>query len=153
MNKIWSLYILRCKDNTLYTGITTNVERRFNEHNSQGKLSAKYVRGRAPLKLIYNREIGNQSNALIIENKFKRLSKLEKANWITSRSMLHSAATKLNEELFMPVKKKVVKKRIVILRCFYFCVHMFHVELMDLKRHLFAANVPCGTLIRCEYID
>jgi putative endonuclease len=49
-NKCWFVYILECNDGTLYTGITTNVERRLNEHNTS-KRGAKYTRTRRPVKL------------------------------------------------------------------------------------------------------
>ena len=62
MDKRWSVYILRCKDGSLYTGITTDVEERFKAHNS-GK-GAKYTRGRGPLELVYTEECADKSEAL-----------------------------------------------------------------------------------------
>ncbi len=74
----WYVYIIRCSDNTLYTGITTDVSRRFNEHNAQGRKTAKYLRGKFPLKLVFQLYVGNKSLALKIEYKIKALSKYEK---------------------------------------------------------------------------
>ncbi|MEX0323784.1 MAG: GIY-YIG nuclease family protein [Puniceicoccaceae bacterium] len=74
----WSVYIIRCADGSLYTGITTDVERRFEEHQSQGSKSAKYLRGRVPLKLVYSRVVGTRSEAAKEERRIKRLSKAEK---------------------------------------------------------------------------
>lgn len=74
----WSVYIIRCADGSLYTGITTDVERRFEEHQSQGLKSAKYLRGRAPLELVYSQEVGTRSEAAKEEWRIKRLSKQEK---------------------------------------------------------------------------
>ncbi len=54
----WSVYILRCGDGSLYTGVATDVARRFGEHQSQGPKAAKYVRGRTPLELGQQRETG-----------------------------------------------------------------------------------------------
>lgn len=74
----WSVYIIRCGDGTLYTGIATDVERRFAEHCSQGPKAAKYVRGRAPLELLYRREIGTRSAAASEEWRIKQLSRADK---------------------------------------------------------------------------
>ena len=76
MENTWYLYILRCKDGTLYTGITTDVEKRFEAHQS-GK-GAKYTRGRGPLELIYREECGTHSDALKREIAVKRLSREQK---------------------------------------------------------------------------
>lgn len=75
---MWYLYIIRCADSTLYTGITTDVERRFSEHADQGKLAAKYVRGKAPLTLVFTVEAGTRSAASRLELKLKRLTKTQK---------------------------------------------------------------------------
>ena len=74
MSKIlWSIYILRCGDGSLYTGIATDVARRFGEHVSQGPKSAKYLRGRLPLEIVYRREIGSRSEASKEELRIKRM--------------------------------------------------------------------------------
>ena len=67
--KTWKLYILRCGDGSLYTGITTDVEARFAQH-SAGK-GAKYTRGRGPLELVYSEECGTHSDALKRELEIK----------------------------------------------------------------------------------
>ena len=77
---MWYLYILRCKDDSLYTGITTDVEKRLEAHRS-GK-GAKYTRGRAPLELVYREECGDHSEALRREAEIKRLSREEKLKLI-----------------------------------------------------------------------
>ena len=82
MENTWYLYILRCKDNTLYTGITTDVEKRFEAHQS-GK-GAKYTRGRGPLELVYQEHCGNHSDALKREIEIKRLSRLQKQDLIAT---------------------------------------------------------------------
>ncbi len=69
----WSVYLIRCGDGSLYTGIATDVERRFKEHLSQGPRAAKYVRGRLPLEIVYRREIGTRSEASKEELRIKRL--------------------------------------------------------------------------------
>ncbi|MEE1035973.1 MAG: GIY-YIG nuclease family protein [Oscillospiraceae bacterium] len=76
MESVWHLYILRCKDGSLYTGITTDVEKRLEMHRS-GK-GAKYTRGRAPLELVYREECGDHSAALKRELEVKALPRKEK---------------------------------------------------------------------------
>ncbi|NDV61459.1 GIY-YIG nuclease family protein [Puniceicoccales bacterium CK1056] len=78
----WSVYIVRCADNSLYTGVAIDVERRFTEHQSQGPKAAKYVRGRAPLKLVYTQALGTRSEAMAEEWRIKQLSKLDKEKLI-----------------------------------------------------------------------
>ena len=82
MESQWYLYILRCMDNTLYTGITTDVEKRLEAHRV-GK-GAKYTRGRGPLELVYRECCGTHSEALKREYYIKSLSRQEKENLINS---------------------------------------------------------------------
>lgn len=72
----WYLYILRCGDGTLYTGITTDVPKRLEQHRT-GK-GAKYTRGRSPLELVYQEECGNHSEALKRELAVKKLTREQK---------------------------------------------------------------------------
>jgi len=72
----WFVYILKCKDKSLYTGITTDLERRFEEHRS-GK-GAGYTRSHKPVKIVYFEKLGNRSAALKREAKIKKLGKAEK---------------------------------------------------------------------------
>lgn len=76
MESQWYLYVLRCGDGSLYTGITTDVEKRFAAHQS-GK-GAKYTRGRGPLELVYQESCGDHSDALKREYAFKRLNREQK---------------------------------------------------------------------------
>ena len=80
MEPTWYLYILRCGDNTLYTGITTDVEKRLEVHRC-GK-GAKYTRGRGPLELVYREACGTHSDALRREWEIKKLSREEKIRLI-----------------------------------------------------------------------
>lgn len=80
MEQIWYLYMLRCGDGSLYTGITTDVEKRLEQHRS-GK-GAKYTRGRGPLELVYREECGSHSDALKREWEVKGLSRQEKLRLI-----------------------------------------------------------------------
>ena len=81
---MWYLYILRCKDGSLYTGITTDVEKRLEAHQS-GK-GAKYTRGRGPLALVYKEEYGDHSEALKRELEVKALTRAEKLKLIEKNS-------------------------------------------------------------------
>lgn len=76
MESTWYLYILRCRDGTLYTGITTDVDKRFEAH-ATGK-GAKYTRGRGPLTLVYRETCGDHSAALKRELEIKKLTRQEK---------------------------------------------------------------------------
>ncbi|MCH1510416.1 MAG: GIY-YIG nuclease family protein [Akkermansiaceae bacterium] len=78
----WFVYVIRCGDLSLYTGITTDVNRRFAEHESQGAKAAKYLRGRLPLTLVYQQEIGSRSEASKVELRIKSLSRKEKLELI-----------------------------------------------------------------------
>lgn len=80
MPNSWKLYILRCGDGSLYTGITTDVEKRLEVHRS-GK-GAKYTRGRGPLELVYSEECGDHSAALRRELEIKALPREEKKKLI-----------------------------------------------------------------------
>ena len=80
MEKSWKLYILRCRDGSLYTGITTDVEKRLAAHNA-GK-GAKYTRGRRPLELVYYEDCGNHSASLKRELEIKALTREEKMKLI-----------------------------------------------------------------------
>ena len=77
---MWYLYILQCGDGSLYTGITTDVEKRLEAHRS-GK-GAKYTRGRSPLELKYREGSGTHSDALKRELEIKHLSREEKLTLI-----------------------------------------------------------------------
>ncbi len=75
----YSLYLVRRDDGHLYTGIATDVQRRIADHEN-GRRGSKYLRGRQPLELYYQRAIGTRSLASKIECRIKKLSKTEKEN-------------------------------------------------------------------------
>ena len=80
MEKSWKLYILRCRDGSLYTGITTDVEKRLAAHNA-GK-GAKYTRSRKPVELVYQEQCDGHSQALRRELEINALTKEEKLKLI-----------------------------------------------------------------------
>jgi putative endonuclease len=73
---MYYLYILKCSDNSLYTGITNNLEKRLEVHKS-GK-GSKYVRAKLPFQLVYSEELETKSLALKREFEIKKMTKLEK---------------------------------------------------------------------------
>jgi len=75
----YSVYLVRCRNGSLYTGIAIDVERRFSEHES-GLKGARYLRGKGPLQLVFQERIGDRSLALQIEARIKRLARGEKRN-------------------------------------------------------------------------
>ncbi|MFZ3031904.1 MAG: GIY-YIG nuclease family protein [Candidatus Moraniibacteriota bacterium] len=75
------LYILKCADETLYTGITTDVKRRVEEHNTS-TLGARYTSGRRPVKLVFSKSFRNRSEASAEESRIKKLSRAEKLGLI-----------------------------------------------------------------------
>jgi putative endonuclease len=83
MTENWILYILKCKDDTLYTGITNDLDRRIGAHVA-GK-GAKYTKGRAPLKLIYQEEWSSKGDALKREIQIKKLRKDDKLKLIADQ--------------------------------------------------------------------
>ncbi len=79
----WYVYILRCSDNSLYTGVTTDCARRLHEHNHTSR-GAKCTRARRPVVLAYHEEAVNRSEAQRREAQIKRLSAAQKAALIAS---------------------------------------------------------------------
>lgn len=81
----WWLYVLRCSDDSLYCGISTDVDRRLAEHRSGGPRAARYVRGRAPLQEVLRCPIVDHSTALRCERWFKSLSRAQKLAVLAGR--------------------------------------------------------------------
>lgn len=81
---LWWLYLVRTADGSLYTGISTDVQRRFAEHENKDKKNkgAKALRGKAPLHLVFQIVVGNKSDALKLEYKVKQLSRAQKEELI-----------------------------------------------------------------------
>ena len=82
----WHLYLIRCGDGSLYTGITTDVARRLADHRD-GK-GAKYLLGRKPLQVVFHQLIGERALAQRVEHRVKRLSKREKEALVQGRVSL-----------------------------------------------------------------
>ncbi|NCF13771.1 MAG: GIY-YIG nuclease family protein [Gammaproteobacteria bacterium] len=83
----FSLYIVRCADGTLYTGIATDVDRRLSEHES-GLRGARFLRGKGPLQVVFSEVVGDRSLASRLEYRVKKLDRSKKLELIDGRSRL-----------------------------------------------------------------
>ena len=79
----WFVYIILCDDDSLYTGITTDTDRRFQEH-LDSKLGARYFNGRKPIEIIYSETGHDRSSALKREAAIKKLSRRQKQQLVAS---------------------------------------------------------------------
>lgn len=114
-NKKWFLYVVECTDEkrSLYCGVTTDVERRVQEHN-KSKRGAKYTRARRPVYLFFVEEHGGRSSALKAEAAFKRLDRQQKYAYMarvcedrllrqTAEAVGHSAVSKVTSLILDPI--------------------------------------------------
>lgn len=84
LKKKWLIYILECRDGSLYCGITNNLEKRLKQHKGEIKGGAKYTRSHLPCKLVYEEKSASRSEALQREVIIKKMSKVEKQTLISS---------------------------------------------------------------------
>ncbi|EAQ4019861.1 GIY-YIG nuclease family protein [Salmonella enterica subsp. enterica serovar Roodepoort] len=89
----WYLYLIRTADNALYTGITTDVARRYRQHQT-GK-GAKALRGKGELTLAFAAQVGDRSLALRIEYRIKQLTKRQKERLVTEREAFEALLSSL----------------------------------------------------------
>lgn len=80
----WKVYILRCADQTLYTGITNDLTRRVNEHNTDNVKGARYTRSRRPVDLVYQEDCTDRSLASQRESYLKKLTREQKLQLVNS---------------------------------------------------------------------
>lgn len=83
---LWFVYLLRCSDATLYTGITTDISQRLHEHNHSDK-GAKYTRGRRPVILVYKEKLSSRSLACKREYQIKQMKKSEKEQIVNNYNL------------------------------------------------------------------
>lgn len=81
---MWHLYMIRTGNGSLYTGVATDVARRLAEHRAGGRKCARYLRGKAPLSLVFQKRVGGRSAALRAEWRLRRLPKGEKETIVRS---------------------------------------------------------------------
>jgi putative endonuclease len=79
------MYVITCVDGSYYCGITTDIDRRIDEHNGIKKKGAKYTRSRRPVSLLYEEEHSNRSEASKSESAFKKLSKQQKLQYMSDQ--------------------------------------------------------------------
>lgn len=84
---MYYLYILRCADKTLYTGICVDLTKRLKEHNSS-RLGAKYTRSRRPAKLVYSRKFRNRSTVSKAEARVKQLTRKDKLELVKNYKLV-----------------------------------------------------------------
>ena len=84
----WYVYMVRCGDGTLYTGIAKDVPRRLAEHEGSTGRGAKYLRGRQPLELLLTHEAGSREAALRVEHRVKRLPRARKEHLVMNAALL-----------------------------------------------------------------
>lgn len=84
---VYMLYLLRCADGSLYTGIATDPERRLAEHES-GSRGSKRLRGRGPLKLVFSQTVGDRSRAQMLEARVKKLPRRDKLRLVAGKLSL-----------------------------------------------------------------
>lgn len=88
----YSLYILRCSDGSLYTGIAIDVEKRLLEHE-RGTRGARYLRGRAPYRLVFEQRVGDRSEAQSLEYRVKKLDRAAKLRLISGELSLDAVSS------------------------------------------------------------
>ena len=81
-DKTWYVYVLRCADNSLYTGITLDINKRLDEHNGIEKNGAKYTHARRPVQLVYQESSNSRSEACKREHAIKNLKKSQKEHLV-----------------------------------------------------------------------
>ena len=81
-NEHWYVYIVRCSDNSLYTGVARNLEQRLREHN-EGRRGARYTRARRPVQLVYHEQATDRSAAQKREYSIKQLTPAQKRQLVS----------------------------------------------------------------------
>lgn len=89
--------MIKTRMNTLYTGISTDVNRRFSEHSGNSKRGARYLRGKGPLELVWSEVVGSKGDALVLEYQVKKLNRRQKQSLIEGSMELQSLRNHPNE--------------------------------------------------------
>ncbi len=92
------MYLIRAGDGSLYAGVTTDVKRRLAEHEAGGRESARYLRGRGPLRLVFRKRIGSRNLALQVERRLKAVPKVEKERIVRGKPSLSRLLSRLGLE-------------------------------------------------------
>lgn len=94
---VYTLYIVRCADDSLYTGIAADVDKRLSEHASSAR-GSKYLRGRGPLRLEFAEQVGDRAKASALEYRVKQLAKAQKEALISGQDSLDDLFDKRDED-------------------------------------------------------
>ena len=100
----WSVYLLRCGNGALYTGIAADVSRRLAKHREAKGKGAKYLRGKGPLRLVFKKAIGTKGLALCVEGRIKKLAKARKEALIEQDDVI--------EQIIAQAKKASIRSRV-----------------------------------------
>jgi len=98
----WSVYLVRCGAGALYTGIATDVPRRLAEHRHARGKGAKYLRGRGPLRLVFEKKIGAKGLALSVESRIKKLPKARKEALIEQDHFINEIISRARKGAVVP---------------------------------------------------
>lgn len=85
---MWQVYLIRCRDESLYTGVTNDLARRLREHAAEGAACAKYLRGKGPFALVFTCVVGTRAEALRVERRIKKLPKADKERLVAGQMAL-----------------------------------------------------------------
>ncbi len=91
----WCVYMVRCNDGSLYTGITTDVERRINQHNGLSRGGASYTRGRRPVALVFTDFRNDRADASRLECRIKKLNRADKDRLLAGSPLPKSLLAKV----------------------------------------------------------
>jgi len=105
----WFVYILRCGNGTLYTGVTTDVSRRLTEHREAKSKGAKCLRSKGPLRLVFKKAIGAKGLALSVEGRIKKLSKVRKETLVGQHGMIEQIIAQAKEASDRRVQRSAVR--------------------------------------------
>jgi putative endonuclease len=108
---VWSVYLLRCGDGSIYTGIATDVARRLEEHRSGLGRGAKYLRGRGPLTLLARESVGSRGRAQSVEARLKRLPREEKERLAADPAGLAKLVAEIGAHQERPSRCRALRAR------------------------------------------
>jgi len=97
-SKPWFVYLIRCRNGTLYAGISTDVQRRLSEHQEGAPKGARYLRGKGPLSLVYQAHVEGRAEATRVEIWLKKQPRKVKESLIANDSEIHALFAKSQQD-------------------------------------------------------
>jgi homoserine kinase type II len=147
-SKVWVVYILRCSDDSLYTGMTNNIERRFAAHNKG--VAAKYTRSRRPVKLLVTSVKMDRSDAMRLEIKIKKLPKVKKFIALEKHVTKRSSATGKKSKVHIHAKEETPVFSKETLKA---VSDLWHVRLKKLRHDISIQGSPERSVFRVALED